>query len=139
LLTGDTIYPGRLYVFDMPAFVASIERIVGFAETHPIRYLLGSHLEMSTVAGHDYPFRAKYQPNEHPLEIFPDRLPAIQSAVRSAAKGRGAHRFDDFIVYNGTPFGEVLALLARGWSWNLRYRLGRIPRKPRLSQSRVDG
>ena len=28
LFTGDTIYPGRLYVFDWPAFVRSIDRLV---------------------------------------------------------------------------------------------------------------
>ena len=31
LLTGDTVYPGRLYVDDMPAFVASLDRLVDLA------------------------------------------------------------------------------------------------------------
>ena len=30
LLTGDTLYPGRLYVRDGPAFAASIQRLVAF-------------------------------------------------------------------------------------------------------------
>ena len=28
LLTGDTVYPGRLYVHDMPAFIDSLERLL---------------------------------------------------------------------------------------------------------------
>ena len=31
LLTGDTVYPGRLYVRDMPAFMDSLDRLVAFA------------------------------------------------------------------------------------------------------------
>ena len=126
LLTGDTIYPGRLYVFDMPAYLASIDRITRFAETRPIRWVLGSHLEMTQAAGCDYPFRARYQPKERPLEIPPNQLPDILSAVRSASSHRGAYRFDDFIIFNGTSLASILGLLVRGWSWNLRYRLGRI-------------
>ena len=124
LLTGDTICPGRLYVFDMPAYLASIDRITRFAEAHPIQWVLGCHIEMMQTTGRDYPFRARYQPHERPLEISPARLPGILSATRSAASRRGVYRFDDFIIFNGTSFGSILALLVRGWSWNLRYRLG---------------
>lgn len=126
LLTGDTICPGRLYVVDMPAFLASIERIARFAETRAVRWILGCHVEMTQTAGSDYPFRAKYQPHERPLEIPATRLPEIESSVLSASKRPGVHRCDEFIIYNGTSFVSVLALLLRGWSWNMRYRLGRI-------------
>ena len=37
LLTGDTLYPGRLYVSDFPAFAASIQRLVDFTGTNPSR------------------------------------------------------------------------------------------------------
>lgn len=126
LLTGDTICPGRLYVFDMPAYLASIDRITRFAEVHPIQWVLGAHIEMTQTTGRDYPFRARYQPHERPLEISPSRLPGVLSATRSAADRPGLYRFDDFIIYNGTSFRSILVLLARGWVWNLRYHLGGI-------------
>ncbi len=126
LLTGDTICPGRLYVFDMPAYLASIDRITRFAEAHPIQWVLGCHIEMTQTTGRDYPFRARYQPRERPLEISPGRLPEVLSATRSAASRPGVYRFDDFIIYNGTSLGSILTLIVRGWGWNLRYRLGRI-------------
>lgn len=126
LLTSDTICPGRLYVFDMPAYLASLERIARFAETHPIRWVLGSHIEMSQTRGRDYPFRAKYQPHERPLEISASRLPAILASARSASKRRGVYRSDEYIIYHGTSFVSILSLLVRGWGWNLRYRFGGI-------------
>src|SRR5262249_4469238 len=35
LLTGDTVYPGRLYVEDLPAFRASIHRLLAYQQRHP--------------------------------------------------------------------------------------------------------
>ena len=39
LLTGDTVYPGRLYVEDMPAFVDSLDRLVELAATRDVRHV----------------------------------------------------------------------------------------------------
>ena len=126
LLTGDTICPGRLYVFDMPAYVASIDRIARFVEARPVRWVLGSHVEMTQTAGLDFPFRARYQPRERPLEIPPSRLPSVLSAVRRAAGRPGVYPSEDFVIFNGIGFASVLGLLWRGWRWNLRHRLGAI-------------
>ena len=38
LLTGDTVYPGRLYVFDWPGFVRSIGRLVDWCAQRPVSY-----------------------------------------------------------------------------------------------------
>lgn len=124
LLTGDTVCPGRLYVFDMPSYLMSVDRIARFAEAHPVRWVLGGHVEMTQTAGRDYPLRARYQPRERRLEISPDRLPAVLAATRSAAGRPGVYPSDDFIIYHGTRVGSILTLLARGWSWNLRCFLG---------------
>jgi hypothetical protein len=40
LLTGETLYPGRLYVFDFPSFEASVERLLKFTEGKPLRRCL---------------------------------------------------------------------------------------------------
>jgi len=71
LLSGDTIYPGRLYVpvNFMADERASVERITRFAAMHPIRALLGAHIEMTRTAGKDYPHEAPTHPDEHPLEL----------------------------------------------------------------------
>jgi hydroxyacylglutathione hydrolase len=47
LLTGDSVYPGRLYVRDWSAYVGTILRLVAFAEKHPVTYVVGCHIEMT--------------------------------------------------------------------------------------------
>ncbi|GAA1243585.1 hypothetical protein GCM10009665_38020 [Kitasatospora nipponensis] len=84
LLTGDTVYPGRLYIEDWAAFRASLARLVAFTETHPVGHVLGCHIEMSRTPGVDYPIRTTYQPDEPPLELTPERLRAVLRAVEEA-------------------------------------------------------
>ena len=83
LLTGDTVYPGRLYVFDWPAFVRSIGRLADWCARRPVTYLIGCHIEMTTTPGVDYPVGWSYQPDEPPLELTTDHLTQIQDTLKS--------------------------------------------------------
>jgi glyoxylase-like metal-dependent hydrolase (beta-lactamase superfamily II) len=105
LLTGDTLYPGRLYVRDWLAFTATVDRLVGFTTAHPVSLVLGCHVEMTRTPGVDYKIRTTYQPDERPLEMSTGHLLALQAAVREIERRPGIHVFDDFIVYNGIPQG----------------------------------
>ena len=49
LLTGDTLYPGRLYVNDAPAFADSITRLVEFTAARDVAHMLGAHIENTIV------------------------------------------------------------------------------------------
>ena len=69
LLTGDTMYPGRLYVADGAAFTRSVRRLVDFTAGKPIAYVLGAHIEQSRTPFLDYVVGTKFQPNEHGLEL----------------------------------------------------------------------
>lgn len=69
LLTGDSLYPGRLYITDFPLFVKSMERLLEFTETRPISHILGTHIEQRRTPFTDYVVRTIYQPAEHPLEL----------------------------------------------------------------------
>ncbi|MGC4110139.1 MAG: MBL fold metallo-hydrolase [Nocardioides sp.] len=51
LLTGDSVYPGRIYVRDFPAFVDSLQRLVALAETHEVSHVLGCHIRDDDAAG----------------------------------------------------------------------------------------
>src|SRR5271166_5580434 len=101
LLTGDTVYPGRLYVSDMPAFVASLDRMAEFAAAHPVTHVLGCHIEMTRRRGRDYPLGCLYQPDEPPLQMTVARLGAVRDAAHAVADRPGAHGFGDFVIYNG--------------------------------------
>jgi glyoxylase-like metal-dependent hydrolase (beta-lactamase superfamily II) len=83
MLTGDTFYPGRLYVRDTAAFAVSIDRLARFVRSHDVRHLLGAHVEQSKTPYVDYPVGTKDQPNEHGLDLTPAQLFELDSAVQT--------------------------------------------------------
>lgn len=113
LLTGDTVYPGRLYVNDIDAFVQSLDRLVGFTESRAVTHLMGAHVEMTNRPRHDYPMFSNYQPDEVPLPMSRSRLPVVAAAAQSVASKPGAHVFDDFVIFNGPCRTAVARHLGR--------------------------
>jgi glyoxylase-like metal-dependent hydrolase (beta-lactamase superfamily II) len=85
LLTGDSVYPGRLYVTDaaFPAFVASHRRLVEFTRDKPVAHVLGTHIEQTSTPFLDYPRGTKYQPDEHVLELNRGVLLELDAALTS--------------------------------------------------------
>ena len=103
LLTGDHLYPGRLYVADFPAYVASTRRLVQFTESHPVAHILGNHIEQTSTPYVDYPTDTKYQPNEHNLELGRANLLELMYALE-ALHGTPAKVFlRDVTIYPVTP------------------------------------
>ena len=102
MFTGDTVYPGRLYVSDLVSFVATMDRLVAFAGARPVTHVLGCHIEMTRQPSRDYPLGATYQPDEPDLQMTTAQLCAVRDAALAVAGQRGVHRFDDFIIY-GEP------------------------------------
>ncbi|HEX7158393.1 MAG TPA: MBL fold metallo-hydrolase, partial [Edaphobacter sp.] len=83
LLGGDTVYPGRIYISDFPAFAASLDRLVKFTDDKPIAHILGNHIEQSSTPFVDYPVGTMYQPNEHELALSRGSLLELDEAVKS--------------------------------------------------------
>jgi glyoxylase-like metal-dependent hydrolase (beta-lactamase superfamily II) len=98
LFGGDMLYPGLLTVRDLQAFRASVSRLMAFAASHPIRAVLGAHVEMSATRGLLYPLGSTVQPDEHVLA-----LPG--ASVRTLA--RMVDEAGDFV---GTLFDDAIAL-----------------------------
>jgi hydroxyacylglutathione hydrolase len=113
LLTGDTVMPGRLYAFDYPAFLETLDRLVAFAQEHPVTHVLGCHVEMTSQPRRDYPLNARYQPDERPLPMTADQLTAVRDAARKASGQPGVHVHDDFIIYH-LPSRRAVIKLAWG-------------------------
>jgi hydroxyacylglutathione hydrolase len=82
LLTGDTFYPGRLYVRDTAAFANSIDRLNEFAAHHRVTHMLGAHVEQSRTPYRDYPIGTIDQPEEHQLDLGRAQLVELDSVVR---------------------------------------------------------
>jgi glyoxylase-like metal-dependent hydrolase (beta-lactamase superfamily II) len=114
LFTGDTVLPGRLYVADLAAFTASLDRMVDFAASRTVTQVLGCHVEMSRRAGRDYPIGAQYQPKERALPLAPGRLTAIRDAAAAVAGRPGVYRHEDFVLYNEPRRRDTRRLLLRG-------------------------
>ncbi len=98
LFTGDTIYPGRLYVSNWADFVRSIDRIASWCAGHPVSYLLGCHVEMTTTPGVDYPVGWSYQPDETPLELTTEHLAQIQGTLRTNDLQPGRYVLPQMII-----------------------------------------
>ena len=82
LLTGDVVYPGRLYVRDDRAFRDSIDRLVAFTATRAVTHVLGCHIENTATPFVDYPEGTVYQPDEHVLQLGRAHLLELQAALR---------------------------------------------------------
>ena len=99
LLTGDTFYPGRLYVKDWNAFKMSIERLVKFTNKNEISTILGNHIEMTQTRGVDYPVETLYQPKEHQLPLSVLTLKELSSALTKLGDKPTKEVHDSFIIY----------------------------------------
>jgi glyoxylase-like metal-dependent hydrolase (beta-lactamase superfamily II) len=84
LLTGDTLYPGRLYIRDWGQYAASARRLVDFTQNKTITHVLGAHIEQRSIPFSDYPRGTAYQPEEHRLELGRAHLLELYDAIRSA-------------------------------------------------------
>ena len=98
LLTGDTLYPGRLYIDDFDAYVASVGRLVDTVPEADVCHVMGTHIEMTDMAGVDFDFGADQHPGEHVLELEWAHLVELRDAV-DAMQSPQIEIHDDFIVY----------------------------------------
>ena len=98
LLTGDSFYPGRLYVRDWAAYKLSIQRLTDFAAAHKISYFLGNHIEMTNTAGKDYPTGTTYQPAEHILPLSFKDLKELNKALHVAGNIPKHEIHNSFII-----------------------------------------
>ncbi|WP_461589791.1 MBL fold metallo-hydrolase [Winogradskyella sp.] len=99
LLTGDTFYPGRLYVKDWNAFKISIGRLVKFTDNNEISNILGNHIEMSTTDGVDYKMGATYHPKEQKLPLTVEDLKALQLSLNLLGNKPTRQVHKNFIIY----------------------------------------
>jgi glyoxylase-like metal-dependent hydrolase (beta-lactamase superfamily II) len=99
LLTGDHLYPGRLYVSDFAAYEASTRRLVEFTATRPVAHVLGAHIEQSSTPFADYPVRTTYQPKEHVLELGRAHLLELLAGLEAMREKPVKASFRDFTIW----------------------------------------
>jgi hydroxyacylglutathione hydrolase len=97
LMTGDTLYPGYIYVKDWQAYRKSIDRLATFASNNHVSAIMGAHIEKKNSPTYFFPIGSTYQPNEAPLDL------GVTSLERLKTKLKEMHdpseiTFDNFII-----------------------------------------
>lgn len=103
LLTGDHLYPGRLYVSDFEEYLASTRRLVEFTATRPVAHILGCHIEQSTTPFVDYQVGTSYQPQEHSLELGRGVLLELLAGLETMQNQPARVRYRDFTIWPRQP------------------------------------
>lgn len=103
VLTGDSLYPGRLYISDFPAFQASTERLIAFLEGKPVAYVLGNHIEETETPFKDFPIGTIYHPHEHRLQLSFGDLLELEDGLKSMQNAPRRLAFADFTIWPHVP------------------------------------
>jgi glyoxylase-like metal-dependent hydrolase (beta-lactamase superfamily II) len=103
LLTGDSLYPGRLYVRDWKAFAESAKRMVDFTAGKIVSYLLGAHVEQHRQPYRDYVVHTQYQPEEHPLQLERAHLLELDLALEKLGDAPRKVAYAAFTVWPRDP------------------------------------
>lgn len=99
VLTGDNLYPGRLYIQDFPTYKASMERLIAFLDDKPVSYILGNHIEETSTPFKDFPIGSIYHPNEHRLQLSFGDLLALDDGLKSMAASPHIMAMSDFTIW----------------------------------------
>lgn len=86
LLTGDTVYPGMVYVKSWDDYRDSIARLATFANEHVISVVLGAHIEATHRQGEFYDIGTVFQPDEAPLPMDPQMLSVLNAELQRKPK-----------------------------------------------------
>jgi glyoxylase-like metal-dependent hydrolase (beta-lactamase superfamily II) len=114
LYTGDLLYPGKINISNDKDYVASLARLKEWKDRHPVKWVLGGHVEMQFVPGKAYPRFATYKPYERLLQMEPQ---AIDEALTYAREVEGKEMMlvrPDFILLNGVSPDQKTSVFPAG-------------------------
>ena len=113
LFTGDTFYPGFLFTFlpdDWDKFRNSISRLVKFSESHPVKHILGCHIEMAAKKRQSFQYGTREHPNERRLELSVNHLKELHKLLIELDDKPKVVVHDDFVIFPAwttSIFGKV--------------------------------
>ena len=99
LFTGDSLYPGRLYVRDFDAYRRSVDRLVETLSGVRVSWVLGTHIEMTERPGVDYERGQETHPDERRLELEWTHVLQLQQLLSGMGAEAEHTVLDDYIVY----------------------------------------
>ena len=112
-MTGDNLYPGRLYVKNWNEYRASIRRLAEFSQKHRVSAVMGAHVEISRT-GQLFDAGSTFQPNEASLALTAEDLLQLDRVLESAGDEPKAIATAKFAV---VPIGWFWRALGNVLSW----------------------
>ncbi|HEY9128040.1 MAG TPA: MBL fold metallo-hydrolase [Acidobacteriaceae bacterium] len=104
LYTGDLFYPGRIQIANLRDYIASLEQLIAWSCAHPVKWLMGGHIEMMFAPGRAYPRFTNYKPYERLLQMEPALLhDALDQARQFTDEGGVRTRADYALLYRVSP------------------------------------
>lgn len=113
LLTGDSLYPGLIYVKDWLSYKKSIALLAEFSQSVAVSAILGGHIEMKTQANHYYEIGSLYQPNERPLALATTDLEKLNQQLSDSISPQ-ALELNKFII---RPMNGLQKSLSNVFRW----------------------
>ena len=113
LLTGDTLYPGLIYIKDWQRYQKSIDKIATFATNNKVTAIMGAHIEMKKQPGEYYEIGSTYQPDEANLALSVHSLSNLNAKLQTVDEP-AEMIFDEFIIM---PMGGVQKSLSNLVRW----------------------
>jgi glyoxylase-like metal-dependent hydrolase (beta-lactamase superfamily II) len=108
LLSGDTLYPGHLFVADWTTYRQSIARLDAWIHesdatgtaVRPITYVLGNHIEKAPAPGQFYPYPSFIQDPERKLELQDSDVTKLSQEAQSLGPVSPDHEIllDEFSI-----------------------------------------
>ncbi len=114
LHAGDLLYPGKINISNDRDYVASLERLKQWRDTHSVKWVLGGHIEMEYSPGKAYPRFATYKPYERLLQMTPDLIDDALASARQVAGKQTMLIRPDFILMNGVSPDERTRVFPAG-------------------------
>lgn len=100
LFTGDLLYPGRVQIANDRDYVASVERLKAWKQGHPVKWVMGGHVEMMFIPGRAYPRFSNNRPFEHLLQLESQAIDEALQHARGIVGKRAVVFRTDFILLN---------------------------------------
>ncbi len=85
LFTGDLLFPGRIAIANERDYIASLDRLQRWKSAHPVKWVMGGHVDMQFLPGRVYERFATFKPYERELQMGPDQIDEAASCAREIA------------------------------------------------------
>ena len=112
LMTGDTLYPGYIYVKDWEAYRNSIDSLAHFTKNNDVTAIMGAHIEKQKSPNSYFPIGSTYQPNEARLDLGIESLQGLNKELKTIDRPRELI-FDDFTIKPMSSFQKMLSNTVR--------------------------